>query len=122
MGLPHSETAISVASMLGVLVPVMLGLIRGFFPESGWKYLFAGISGLAWWSSLLFRILMSIWNRELFDQQEMKGLSTNGAANAFAVIVGWVPGVVVFFVTMAMASVVLRWFRGRFKEESGLDG
>ncbi len=108
--------------MLGVLVPVMLGLIRGFFPESGWKYLFAGISGLAWWSSLLVRILMSIWNRELSDQQEMQGLGTNGAANAFAVIVGWVPGVVLFFVTMAMASVVLRWFRKRSREVNGADG
>ena len=89
MALPHSETAISVAGMLGVLVPMILGLIRGFFPKSGWKYLFAGISGLAWWSSLLFRILTSIWNRELFNKQEMQGLGTNGAANAFAVIVGW---------------------------------
>jgi len=121
MTLPHSETAISVASAIGVLVPVILGLIRGFFPKSGWKYLFAGISGLAWWSSLLFRILTSIWNGELIDRKEMRGLGSNGAANAFAVIFGWLPGVVLFFVTFAIVGAVFGWFSRRCKEANNAD-
>jgi len=86
--------------MLGLLVPISLGVIRGIFPQSGWVILFAPVSGLAAWCSLHFSILINVWNQTLSGMNGAGGLGSNGAANAFASVFGWLPGVVLFFVSL----------------------
>ena len=116
MSLPYLETASSVAGTLGLLVPIFLGIIRGLFPKSGWMLLFAAMSGLAGWCSLQFSILANMWNQSLLNGQEMSGLGSNGAANAFASIFGWFPGVVLFFGTLAVTVTVFRWLPNKLRK------
>jgi hypothetical protein len=108
MSLPYFDTASSLVSMLG-LVPILLGLIRGLFPKSGWMFLFAAMSGLAGWCSLYFSILFNIWKQSLLDKQDIVGLGSNGASNAIVSIFGWLPGVFLFFLTLSLTIVFFRW-------------
>jgi len=116
MSLPYSETAGNIGSTLGLLVPITLGVIRGLFPQSGWAILFAAISGLAGWCSLHFSILIAIWSQALFGLKDMGGLGGNGAANAFASVLGWLPGVALFFVTLSVTYVAFKWLPTRLKK------
>jgi hypothetical protein len=123
MSLPYVETASGVASMIGLLVPVLLGLIRGIFRQSGWILLFAAISGLSAWCSLNFSILASIWTRVHEGTDPMTGIGSNGAANAFASIFGWLPGVLLFFATVIITFTAFRWLPNKLKRsEQGGDG
>ena len=115
MSLPYVETATSIASMIGVLVPVFLGLTRGLFRQSGWILLFAAISGLSAWCSINFSILASTWNNLHGDTETLTGIGSNGAANAFASLFGWLPGVLLFFVTLIITFTAFRWLPNKLK-------
>lgn len=116
MSLPYSETASIIVGMLGLLVPISLGVIRGLFPQSGWIFLFAAMSGLAGWCGLHFSILINMWNQTLLGGQEISGLGSNGAANAFASMFGWLPGVFLFFVTLSVTVAVFRWLPNKLRK------
>jgi hypothetical protein len=116
MSLPYSETASGVVSILGLFVPISLGIIRGIFPQSGWVILFAGISGLAGWCSLHFSILINIWSQTLLDTKDVSGLGSNGAANAFASVFGWLPGVALFFVALFLTFATVRWLPNKLRK------
>ena len=116
MSLPYSETASGVVSILGLVVPISLGIIRGIFPQSGWVFLFAAISGLAGWCSLHFSILINVWSQTLLDAKDVSGLGSNGAANAFASVLGWLPGVALFFLTLFVTFAAFRWIPNKFKK------
>ena len=116
MSLPYLESASSVVGTLGLLVPIILGIIRGLFPKSGWLFLLAAMSGLAGWCSFHFSILTNIWNQTVLDKQEMGGLGSNGAANALASVFGWFPGVVLFFGTLAVTVTVFRWLPNKLRK------
>jgi hypothetical membrane protein len=116
MSLPYFETASGVVSMLGLFVPISLGIIRGIFPQSGWVFLFAIISGLAGWCSLLISILINVWSQTLLDRNDVSGLGSNGAANAMASVLGWLPGGALFFVTLFVTFMACRWIPNKFKK------
>jgi len=115
MSLPYSETASGVVTILGLVVPISLGIIRGIFPRSGWVFLFAAISGLAGWCSLHFSILINVWSHTLLDAKDVSGLGSNGAANAFASVLGWLPGVALFFLTLFLTCAAFRWIPNKLK-------
>jgi len=102
--------------MIGLLVPVLLGLIRGLFRQSGWILPFAAISGLSGWCSLNFSILASTWNSIHDETENIAGVGSNGAANAFASLFGWLPGVLLFFATLAITFTAFRWLPNKLKK------
>jgi hypothetical protein len=116
MSLPYSGTASRIVSMLGLLVPLFLGVIRGIFPQSGWAILFAAVSGLAAWCSLHFAILINVWSQTLSGMNGAGGLGSNGADNPFASVFGWLPGVALFFVSLFVTFALFRWLANKLKE------
>lgn len=104
--------------MLGLPVPIFLGVIRGIFPQSGWVILFAAVSGLAAWCSLHFAILINVWSQTLSGMNGAGGLGSNGAANLFASVLGWLPGVALFFVSLFVTFTLFRWLPNKLKEAS----
>jgi len=52
----------------------------------------------------------------MLDKQEMGLLGSNGAANALASVFGWFPGVVLFFVTLAVTVTVFRWLPNKLRK------
>ena len=103
-------------SILGLLVPITLGVIRGIFPQSGWVILFAAVSGLAAWCSLHFAILINVWSQTLSGMNGAGGLGSSGAANPFASVFGWLPGVALFFVSLFVTFALFRWLPNKLKE------
>jgi len=116
MSLPYSEIASEVVNILGFFVPILLGIIRGIFPKSGWVFLFAAISGVTGWCSLHFSILINIWSRTLLDTKDLSGLGSNGAANAFASVFGWLPGVALFFLVLFVTFATFRWLPNKLRK------
>jgi hypothetical protein len=116
MSLPYSGTASRIVSILGLLVPISLGVIRGIFPQSGWVILLAAVSGLAAWCSLHFPILINVWSQTLSGMNGAGGLGSNGAANPFASVFEWLPGVVLFFVSLFVTFTLFRWLPNKLKE------
>jgi hypothetical protein len=109
--------------MIGLIVPVLLGLIRGLFRQSGWVLLLAAISGLSAWCSLNFSILTHMWNEIYQETGVSGGIGNNGAANAFASLFGWLPGVLLFFITLTITFTAFRWLPNKLKRsEQGGDG
>lgn len=116
MSLPYSGTASRIVSILVLLVPLSLGVIRGIFPQSGWVILFAAVSGLAAWCSLHFAILINVWSQTLSGMNGAGGLGSNGAANPFASFFRWLPGVALFFVSLFVTFALFRWLPNKLKE------
>jgi uncharacterized BrkB/YihY/UPF0761 family membrane protein len=116
MSLPYSGTASRIVSILGLLVPITLGVIRGIFPQSGWVIHFAAVSGLAAWCSLHFALLINVWSQTLSGMNGAGGLGSNGAANSFASVFGWLPGVALFFVSLFVTFALFKWLPNKLKE------
>ena len=74
------------------------------------------MSGLAGWCSLNFSILVNIWSQTLFGMNGVSGLGSNGAANAFSSVCGWLPGVALFFVSLCVTLAVFRWLPKNLKK------
>ena len=119
MNLHYYESTIFYSTLISWLVPVVLGFFRGLHEKSGWITLLASLSGLIFWSGIMIQICMEIWNDQYLkslEKEALNGLGSNGAANAFASIFGWIPGVILFFVSLFCTYLFFRWISSKLQK------
>jgi len=119
MNLPYIDSAISIANIISIAIPCTLGVMRALDKRVGLFIILLLVSSLIGWMCLNFINLSSGWNVThqvsvlqsadiAVPKDLMRQFTNDGASNAFASLLGWIPATLAFLIAYGVARFLVK--------------
>ena len=119
MNLPYIDSAISIANAISIAIPCTLGVMRALDKRVGLFIILFLVSSLIGWMCLNFVKLSSGWDithqvsvlqstGTAVPENLMRQFTNDGASNAFASLLGWVPAALAFLIAYGVVRLLVK--------------